>query len=380
MAGFSGLTQAGSQIAMNLAGWCVLVLAIPMVASGRLEGIFLAMLPLCVGTSFEAVASLPLVFSYWEESRTAWKRLREVTEAPNYLFSQAHEPQSQARTLTQHLSLTQTLGQSQPQTQTPVPVQIPTPNSSTAKIPTLTPEPNPNPNKTGTQEKVISVPELTGQYSLEIKDLWFRYSPEEPWIFRGVSFNILQGEKVALTGPSGAGKSTLVNLLLRFYEYEIGTIKLGGKELKSYRPEDIRQVFGVVSQTTHLFNTTIRENLLLAKPSATEQEMWEAAKKAKIHDFIQSLPQGYDTYIGEGGYKLSGGQRQRVAIARALLKNAPILVLDEATANLDALAEREVLESLLELFQARTVLVIAHRRAPVKKMDKVIDLPSVQYE
>ncbi len=175
-------------------------------------------------------------------------------------------------------------------------------------------------------------------------------------------------------GPSGAGKSTLVHLLLRFWEYQAGRIELGGRDLRSYTPEEVRGLIGVVAQQTHLFNTTVRENLLMARPEATFEEMVKAARQAHIHDFIEALPQGYDTWLGEQGLRLSGGERQRLAIARAILKNAPLLILDEATANLDALVEREIRQSLHTLMKGRTTLIITHRPPDLKLADEVIVL------
>lgn len=211
-------------------------------------------------------------------------------------------------------------------------------------------------------------------YDLCIKDLRFRYSPDTPWILDGLNLTVPTGGRVAIVGPSGAGKSTLVNLLLRFWDYRSGEIYLDGHSIKAYHPEVLRRLVGVVTQRTHLFNATIRENLLLARPEAGEEEMIQAARQASIHDFIQSLPRGYDTYVGEGGCKLSGGQRQRLAIARALLKNAPILILDEATTGLDPVTEREVMEAIYRLMEGRTTLVITHRPVGLEKMDQILVL------
>jgi ATP-binding cassette subfamily C protein CydC len=181
---------------------------------------------------------------------------------------------------------------------------------------------------------------------------------------------------VAIVGPSGAGKSTLVNLLLRFWDYQDGIITLDGCNLREYPPDDVRRVMGVVSQHTYLFNATLRDNLLIAKPDATQAELEQAARRAQLDAFIQSLPQGYDTWIGEQGLRLSGGERQRLAIARALLKDAPILILDEATANLDPVTEREVIQAIREAMQGRATLIITHRLVGLQDADEILALQS----
>jgi thiol reductant ABC exporter CydC subunit len=211
-------------------------------------------------------------------------------------------------------------------------------------------------------------------YSLRVEGVRFRYEPDEPLALDGVSFVLPQGGRLAVVGPSGAGKSTLVNLLLRFWAYQEGRILLGRYELDEYHQEDLRRMIGVVSQHTHLFNATIRENLLLARPDAGDADLVQAAKGAQIHDFIRLLPQGYDTWIGEQGLRLSGGQRQRLAIARALLKDAPILILDEATANLDSLTERDVMAAIHALMSGRTTLIITHRLVGLEVADEILVL------
>jgi ATP-binding cassette subfamily C protein CydC len=189
-----------------------------------------------------------------------------------------------------------------------------------------------------------------------------------------VTLSVRTGQRVAIVGASGAGKSTLINLLLRFWDYADGSIALNSVELRDGDPDDVRRQFGVVSQTTHLFNATIRENLLLARADASEAEMIKAAQQAQIHDFIQGLPQGYDTPIGEQGLRLSGGERQRLSIARALLKDAPIAIFDEATANLDAVTEREVWQGLRALMADRAVLIVTHRLIGLETADEIIVL------
>jgi len=211
-------------------------------------------------------------------------------------------------------------------------------------------------------------------YSLELTDVRFYYEASEPPALDGMSFQLPQGGSLAIVGPSGAGKSTLVSLLLRFWEYDEGHITLGGHELHAYQQEDLRRFVGVVSQHTHLFNATVRDNLLLARPDAGQAELERAAQRAQIHDFVISLPEGYNTWIGEGGLKLSGGQRQRLAIARALLKDAPILILDEPTANLDSLTERQVVATIHSLMAGRTTLIITHRLAGLEAVDEILVL------
>ncbi|ODA40796.1 thiol reductant ABC exporter subunit CydC [Desulfosporosinus sp. BG] len=209
---------------------------------------------------------------------------------------------------------------------------------------------------------------------LAFNEVSFRYEPDAPWALNQLTFRIPQHGKMAIVGPSGAGKTSVVNLLLRFWDYDAGQIDLGGHSIREYTPDDVRGFIGVVTQRTHLFNATIRENLLLAKPKATEDELIQAAQQAKLHDFILSTPLGYDSRVGEGGFKLSGGQRQRLAVARVFLKNAPILILDEAMAGLDPLTEREVMDEIYRLMEGRTTLVITHRLLGLEKMDEILVL------
>lgn len=206
---------------------------------------------------------------------------------------------------------------------------------------------------------------------LEIRDLSFRYTADAPLILNGVSLILQPGQRIAILGESGSGKSTLVNLLLRFWGYDRGQIILDGHELHAFNQTDVRNVFGVMSQRTHLFNTTIGENIRIARTEASHEEIQAAARQAQIHDFILSLPDGYDSYIGENGSQLSGGQRQRIALARMLLKNTPILILDEATANLDAITERAVMETILRVTAGRSLLIFTHRHIFLDQMDQV---------
>jgi ABC-type multidrug transport system fused ATPase/permease subunit len=210
-----------------------------------------------------------------------------------------------------------------------------------------------------------------------VQHLHFAYGPDATPALNDISFDLQPGGLVAVVGPSGAGKSTLLRLLVRFWEYTEGRILLDGQDIRAHRAEDVRRRIAVVSQHTHLFNGSIRENLLLARPAALEGELHQAAEQAQLHEFVQSLPQGYDTWIGEQGLRLSSGQRQRLAIARAILKDAPILLLDEPTANLDTLTEQDLVTALLPLVAGRTVLLISHRLVGlVESADEILVLRS----
>ena len=202
----------------------------------------------------------------------------------------------------------------------------------------------------------------------------FEYGPGEAQALGGVSFEVEPGHTVALVGRSGAGKTTCANLAMRFWDPSSGSVQLDGHDIREYKLDDLRQQIALVSQDTYLFNASIRENILLGKPDATQAELEEAATLANCHDFITAFPEGYDTKVGERGMQLSGGQRQRVAIARALLKNAPVLILDEATSHLDAVSESQLRHALENLMQGRTTLVIAHRLSTIRDADRIVVL------
>ncbi len=214
-----------------------------------------------------------------------------------------------------------------------------------------------------------AVPIESIEPSISLQDVSFRYAPDEPLILSSISLEIPAGSTVALVGTSGAGKSTVINLMLRFWDPEAGRILLGGSDLRCYPMMQLRRLFSVVSQDVFLFSDSIRENIRLGRAEASDAEVEEVASRARIHDFITTLPQGYDTLVGERGVRLSGGERQRIAIARALLKGAPILVLDEATSSLDAENERAIKEALMERREGRTTIMIAHRLSTVVDAD-----------
>ncbi|NOZ29154.1 MAG: thiol reductant ABC exporter subunit CydC [Chloroflexi bacterium] len=303
-----GLQSALGGLLAHVGMWGILLVAIPLIREGHINGVYLGALILAALASFEAITPLSQAAQHLESSLEAARRLFDIVDA-------------------------------HPAVSDP-------------------PSPAPPPRE----------PDLV------VEHLSFRYRPGDPPALDDISFALPRGKRLAIVGPSGAGKSTLVHLLLRFWDYRDGRILLDGRDLRAYRQEDVRRMIAVVSQHTHLFNATIRENLLIARPDADEEAIIQAARQAQIHEFIQSLPQGYETWIGEQGVRLSGGERQRLAITRALLKDAPILILDEATANLDVLTARRVLEAVHALMEGRTTLMITHRLADARTMDEILVL------
>lgn len=204
-----------------------------------------------------------------------------------------------------------------------------------------------------------------------IDKVGFAYQEEQP-ILRDLSFDIKAGTTIGIAGATGAGKTTLIKLLLRYYDVNQGSIKLEGIDLRDWDPTTLRRNIAFVSQETYLFHGSIRENIAYGKPEVTDQEIEAAAQQAALHSFIESLPDGYDTIVGERGIRLSGGQRQRLSIARAILKDAPILLLDEATASVDSETESIIQENLESLSKGRTAILIAHRLSTLAKADTII--------
>ena len=312
MACISGLQSALAVILTHLGMWAVLYLAIPLVSDGRLSGVMLGALTLLTLASFEAVTPLPQTAQMWESVQTAAGRLFEIVDtSPMTVDSRPLTEEAQSA--------------------------------------------------------------VHGQLSAVTFDaVTFSYPNTSFPAIKDISFDLSPGKNIAIVGPSGAGKSTLVNLLLRFWEYSSGDIRLGGESLHGLEQDEVRERCAVVAQKTYFFNASIRENLQLANPSASQKEIEKAAQQAQIHKFIMSLPKGYETYIGEQGQRLSGGERQRLAITRALLKDAPILILDEPTANLDPLTEKQVLETLFKVMKLKTALLITHRLVGLENLDEIL--------
>ena len=222
-------------------------------------------------------------------------------------------------------------------------------------------------DKPGAQPVVVSGGEIV------FEDVTFAYDPARP-ILKGISLRVGPGQKVALVGPSGSGKSTIGRLLFRFYDVTGGAIRIDGQDLRDVAQASLHASIGVVPQDTVLFNDTVYYNIAYGRDGASEAEVYAAARAARIHDFIMSLPDGYQTTVGERGLKLSGGEKQRVGIARTLLKNPPILILDEATSALDTQTERSIQESLSEMGQGRSVITIAHRLSTIADADCIVVL------
>ena len=227
-----------------------------------------------------------------------------------------------------------------------------------------------------TEPEIVNAPDAEPlenvKGEVEYKNVSFHYSDDDTPVLDRVSFKIPAGRSIALVGPSGSGKTTICSLLPRFYDVTGGVITIDGQDVRKLTLESLRSQIGLVQQDVYLFCGSIRENIAYGKPGASMEEIIDAAKKANIHEFIMSLPDGYDSFVGERGTRLSGGQKQRISIARVFLKNPPILILDEATSALDNESERWIQQSLEELAKNRTTITIAHRLSTIRNADEIL--------
>jgi ATP-binding cassette, subfamily C, bacterial CydC len=312
MALITGLEQALNDLMSNLALLSLLILAIPLVATKAINGVYLGFLALIILASFEAILPLGQAFQFLGTSLAAGERLFTVADTAPAVTEPA----------------------------TPL---------------------------------VIAASSQNG-HTLEFEHVSFAYPSGEGDAVSDISFHLAPGKRIALVGPSGGGKSTLVRLALRFWDPTSGEIRLDGQDIRRYTLDDLRSLISVVDQDTYLFNDTIRGNLLLARPDASESDLERVLEQVQLTELVRQLPKGLTTWVGEQGLRLSGGERQRIAIARALLKDAPLLILDEPTANLDPLTERALLDNLDALMQGRTVLMITHRLVAMERMDEILVL------
>ena len=366
MALITGLQQALHELLMNLALWTLLILAIPLVITKAIDGVYLGFLGLVILASFEAVQPIGQAFQFLGHSRAAGERVFKVADAVPEVRDTSRRwrydgdqkadphggrPQTISRVAAEHRAVGQKADpqRGRPQGSPPLLLSAPAPTESTPD-----------------------------GHTLEFDHVHFSYSPDENEVLSDISFGVSPGRRVAIVGASGAGKSTILNLALRFWDPARGVIRLDGQDIRQYALADLRKVVGVVAQDTYLFNDTIRGNLQLARPEASDSDIEKVLEQAQLAGFVRKLPRGLGTWVGEQGLRLSGGERQRLAIARTLLKNPSLLILDEATANLDPVTERDLLAALNVLMQGRTALIITHRLIDMEWMDEILVLDEGQ--
>lgn len=313
MAKISGMQAALSDLLKQGTMWGVLIVAWPLAERGTLDSIYVGCLALLVLASFEAVQPLGQACQFLGHALAAGHRLCAVLDT----------------------------------------------------IPVVS-----NP----AEPLALSVANQDASYTLAFKHVSFAYHATEPLVLTEIDLCLQPGGRVALVGTSGAGKSTILRLALRYWDPSTGCITLNGEDIRRYTLEDIRALFGVVTQETYLFNTTLRHNLLLARSGASDEELMRVLEQAQLGAFVRALPAGLDTWLGEQGLRLSGGERQRLALARALLKDAPVLLLDEVTANLDLQTEQRVLATIHGLPRTYTILFVTHRLLAMEQMDEIIVL------
>jgi ABC-type multidrug transport system fused ATPase/permease subunit len=335
MAEIGGLQAALTGLITDLSGWLLLIFTISLITAGRIDGLYLAVLVLGVLASFEAVNSLPAAAQSLQTSLQAGRRI---------------------------FSITGRQAEVQPPTQfQPIPADF---RLELDQVSFRYPQPRLDSSFQEAGDPLAR--------ALPIESRVDSSSPKVPFLLHAVSFQLEPGKRVALVGPNGAGKSTLVNLILGNWQADSGSITLGGQDLWAYPPEQRQGWIGSISQSPYLFDTTLRENLLLGNPEADPEQLKDAIQRAQLDDFIAGLPKGIDTWVGEHGFRLSGGERQRVAIARALLQNAPVLVCDEPTQNLDPLNAELIFRLLLDLTRAKSLLWITHHLASLDSFDEIL--------
>ncbi|HCC78669.1 MAG: thiol reductant ABC exporter subunit CydC [Chloroflexi bacterium GWB2_49_20] len=308
MAAISALQSALNQLLTGLGTWLVLVLGILLVSTGQLPGIYLAVIVLAAMASFEAVQGLPLAAQYLESNLQAARRLFAMADTPPAVLDIA-----------------------------------------------------------GSQVKI-------GSADLTVEDLGFTYpgTSSDPPTLSDIHFELPVGKHIAILGVSGSGKSTLFQVLLRFWEMDAGEITLAGLDVHQFTQESVRQCFSVLPQNIYLFNTSLRENLLVADPAANPGQIGQALSTACLDEFVASLPQGLETLVGERGLQLSGGERQRLGLARLLLKHSPIYLLDEPTAQMDTLLEARIIRNLQTALQGHSLLWITQRLVGLEWMDEIL--------
>ena len=309
MANITGLQEGMLHAIQSITILLVFLFTAPLIATGRMDGVYLAMLVIGVIALFEAVTPLPAAFQHYTAAK----------QSASHLFA---------------------IVDTQP----------------------IVPE-------TGFQVEITHSPP-----EVRIHLPAFTYPDSTRPALQDFSLTLPPGKRVAIVGETGAGKSTVFNLLLRFWPYQTGSIQLNGTELSTIHPERAREVFSTITQSTILLTGTIRDNLLLARPHASEEELWSALEAAQLAGFVRQLPGGLDAEVGTEGWQFSGGERQRLALARALLKNAPIFLLDEPTANLDAATEQAVIQAILQATQEKSLLLITHRLVGMDAMDEILVL------
>ena len=358
---------------MGLGGLAVLAMGVWLVLEGQIERTHLPLVSVLALASFSPITELARTMKQMMETLAASRRILAIHDEPVPVQDGPGVPTASSVTKPFYPSPSQ--GEIKRGSHV-IPANAPGipagdhRHSNAARSRTFLPLPLPGGIKRGSQHAI----QVGATPSVEFEQVEFAYSQGDPQALANVSLDIGSGNTVAIVGRSGAGKTTIAYLMMRFWDPDRGDIALQGNRLNQFRLDDLRSRMALVAQDTYLFNNTIRENIRLGRQNATDQEVEEAARQANAADFIDSFPDGYDTEVGERGMQLSGGQRQRIAIARAILKNAPLLILDEATSHLDAISETAVRDALDRLMEGRTTVVIAHRLSTIRNADNILVL------